>query len=79
MRCPECHGPMQNGYIPTGGGIMWFGVGDDPDRISFARGLPGTSSSFRRAKLEAYRCVKCKLVTFRYDQQVEDVRDFVHR
>ena len=79
MNCPECHTSMQEGYIPTGGGIHWFRAREDTDLFPTAEALPATSAWFRRAKLEAYRCPRCQLVTFRYGKQVEDVRDFRHR
>ncbi len=70
---------MQDGYIPTGGGIHWFLARADSNLCPIAKSLPATSAWFRRAKLEAYRCPRCQLVTFRYGKQVEDVQEFQHR
>ena len=78
MKCPECHGAMETGFIPTGGGIFWFRQRRAPDLFSFAKSLPGTSSWFRGAKLEAYRCPRCELVLFRYGKQIEDTQSFRH-
>ncbi len=70
---------MQNGFIPAGGGIHWFQHEPCTDLFPFAQALPGTSTWFRRAKLEAYRCTVCQLVLFRYGKQVYDTDDFKHR
>ena len=70
---------MQEGYIPTGGGIFWFRAREGTELFPMANALPATSSWFRRAKLEAYRCPRCQLVTFRYGKQVEETRDLQHR
>ena len=78
MQCPQCHTAMQNGYIPTGGGINWFRHRES-DLFPFAVALPGTSSWFRKAKLEAYRCSRCELIIFRYGKQVDDEQGFQHR
>ncbi len=72
LRCPQCGVRMRHGYIPTGGGILWFDHPHRPGILPFARALAGTSSWFRRAKLEAYHCPTCQLVTFRYGRNVED-------
>ncbi len=79
MNCPQCHTTMQNGYIPTGGGIFWFGHQSGSDLFPMARALPGTSTWLRRAKLEAYHCTRCNLVTFRYGRQVDETETFRHR
>ena len=78
MQCPQCHTTMENGYIPTGGGINWFRH-REAGLFPFAVALPGTSSWFRKAKLEAYRCVRCELVVIRYGKQVDDTHGFKHR
>ncbi|MAE66338.1 MAG: hypothetical protein CMJ18_18870 [Phycisphaeraceae bacterium] len=79
MKCPECGAPMQNGFIPAGGGISWFDRLSADQVIGFAKSLPGTSAWFRRARLEAYRCTRCRLVTFRYGRQVDDPKSFEHK
>ena len=79
MNCPQCHSSMQDGFIPAGGGIFWFRREPDPQLFAFAKALPGTSSWFRRAKLEAYRCPRCELVLFRYGKQVPDPKTFTHK
>lgn len=79
MKYPGCHATMQNGYIPTGGGIFWFRHNAGSELLPFAKVLPGTSSWFRWAKLEAYHCSKCHLVMFRYGKQVEQTGGFEHR
>ena len=79
MICPECHSRMQNGYIPTSGGIVWFRKEEREGMFPFAKALRGTSSWFRRAKLEAYHCKGCELVLFRYGRTVEDPQRFQHQ
>jgi ribosomal protein S27AE len=72
LSCPQCGVRMSHGYIPTGGGIFWFDHPHQPGIVPFARALEGTSAWYRRAKLEAYHCPRCHLVTFRYGQTVPD-------
>lgn len=72
LRCPQCGTAMRSGYIPTGGGIFWFDHPHRPGLVPFAKALEGTSTWFRRARLEAYHCPKCRLVTFRYGRTVAD-------
>ncbi|MCC7145435.1 MAG: hypothetical protein IT443_03240 [Phycisphaeraceae bacterium] len=75
MKCPECGTKMLEGFIPTHGGVYWFTKGERHGFLSFARALPGTTSWFRLAKMEAYRCPSCRLVTFRYGQTYKDPAD----
>ncbi|MEX0777647.1 MAG: PF20097 family protein [Phycisphaeraceae bacterium] len=79
MRCPECHTTMQNGFIPTGGGMFWFRKDQPLGSVEFATDVPGTFTWMRRAKLEAYRCPRCSLITFRYGKQVQTPESFEHR
>lgn len=72
MKCPECQSKMQEGFIPTGGGIFWFRKNQPHGTLEFAQYLPGTFTWMRRAKLEAYRCPRCRLVLFRYGQHVPE-------
>lgn len=60
---------MEEGYIPTGGGMHWFRKREGSS-VDFAEALPGTFTWFRRVRLPAWRCKKCKIITFRYGEEV---------
>jgi hypothetical protein len=74
MKCPECHAAMEEGTIPTGGGMFWYRKRQPSGLNVFAKALPGTFAWFRRARLEAYHCARCRFVLFRYGQQVDENR-----
>ena len=81
MKCPQCCLVMEDGYIPTAGGLFWFRKGQrlTGAAVEFAKRLPGTFTWFRRAKLEAYHCPRCQFVLFRYGKHVEEPKQFQHR
>lgn len=70
MRCPKCHSTMASGFIPTGGGLSWFRRSDGPS-TDFAQHVPGTFAILRRARLPAWRCVRCQLIIFEYGHDVQ--------
>jgi len=70
IRCPECHSLMEEGFIPTGGGLHWFRKPDAGPQ-DFAEAIPGTHAWLRRARLAAWRCRKCHLITFRYGRAID--------
>jgi hypothetical protein len=67
-RCPRCGAEMTEGYIPAPAGIPWRDRDDPIGMPTITSGLPGTSSLLKRAKLHAYRCPACSIVTFKYAQ-----------
>ncbi len=72
MLCPKCHNKMQEGFVPTGGGMFWFRKGQPHGSVEFARYLPGTFTWERRHKLPAYHCPGCQLVMFRYGKHAPE-------
>lgn len=80
-RCPQCNALMEEGYIPTGGGMHWYRRRDG-STSDFAESLPGTFSWDRRSRLPAWRCKKCHIVAFRYGhgitKHVEDQKSAEH-
>ncbi|MEX0653130.1 MAG: PF20097 family protein [Phycisphaeraceae bacterium] len=75
-RCPQCHAQMEEGYIPTAGGLHWYRRRESSG-LDFAEALPGTFSWDRRTRLPAWRCKRCHLIAFRYGQGV--ARDLENR
>lgn len=74
-RCPHCHALMEDGFIPTAGGLHWYRRRESAG-MDFAEALPGTFSWDRRTRLPAWRCKKCHIIAFRYGhglaRQLED-------
>lgn len=70
MECPTCKSIMEDGYIPIVGGIHWRRKGQRVGLPSMLTGLPGTVwwNPFRRPKLPAYHCPKCKIIIFVYGE-----------
>ncbi|MFP4145817.1 MAG: PF20097 family protein [Phycisphaeraceae bacterium] len=66
VRCPTCHARMEEGFVPTGGGMQWYRKRDGG--VAFAESLPGTITWLRRARLPAWRCRKCQYVLLRYGE-----------
>lgn len=65
LRCPQCQGMMQTGFLPVSGG-MHFIRGDGRSASHFAEGLPGTHAIMRTNRLLAWRCKSCQFVVLRY-------------
>ena len=66
LACPKCGAPMTEGYMPTVGGVSWRDR-DDPIGIpSMFTGLKGTTFWIKRPALHAYRCERCRIITFKY-------------
>jgi hypothetical protein len=66
MTCPVCAVAMDTGYIVPFGGIHWR-VSDQPIGLPTALGgLPGTVGWKGRPCLQAFRCRKCDIVTFKH-------------
>lgn len=78
LRCPQCHGPMEEGCVPAANGLLWVRgrmIGEN----AMAEDLPGTHAVMRPNRLEAWRCRKCQLVTFRYGKPLEARGDVQRR
>lgn len=69
MDCPQCREEMIEGYMPMGFGMHWRKI-DHPVGIpNIFSVLPGTIFWFKRPKLHAYHCAKCRIVTFKYGKK----------
>jgi hypothetical protein len=69
LNCPQCNENMIEGYMPMGFGIHWRRI-DHPVGIpNIFSVLPGTIFWFKRPKLHAYHCERCKIVTFQYGKE----------
>ena len=64
--CPNCHQEMREGYIPVMGAIPWRSMDEPVGLPTIFSGLPGTIFWFRRPKLHAFHCKKCRIVIFKY-------------
>lgn len=67
--CPLCGSKMEKGFIGVWRGIFW----SDKKRaviwkLPFGKDMLTRSSGWAAPMLEAYRCKKCKLVTFKYGE-----------
>lgn len=71
MRCPQCRGHMDEGYMSTGGGLNWFRRLESSN-VDFAEGIPGTFTWFRWHRLKAYRCRACQIILFHYGDRVRE-------
>jgi hypothetical protein len=69
IRCPQCHSPMEEGCLPVAGGMHW--VRGRGQAKTLTENIPGTHAVMRTNRLEAWRCRKCQLVTFRYGRSIE--------
>ncbi len=68
VHCPKCNEHMAEGYLPMGFGIHWRNI-DQPIGLPTIFGaLPGTLFLFKRPKLHAYHCTRCKIVIFQYNK-----------
>ena len=74
MRCPCCGGPVEEGSLPVSGGLLWV-RGHSEDSGAFAEDIPGTHAVLRTNRLEAWRCRKCFLISFRYGRPLESRPD----
>lgn len=69
VHCPKCSEQMKEGYLPMGFGIHWRNI-DQPMGLPTIFGvLPGTVFWFKRPKLHAYHCTRCKIVLFQYGNE----------
>jgi hypothetical protein len=64
-KCPECGGEMEKGFLVTNRPLRW----DTRPHMHIARGELLTPV-LDMVNLEAYRCTKCRLVVFRYEEHV---------
>ena len=65
--CPKCSKEMDEGYMPTVGGVSWRDK-DEPIGIpTIFNGLRGTTFWVKRPLLHAFHCKKCGIITFKYD------------
>jgi hypothetical protein len=71
MKCPECGGEMEDGYIPLLRGIHWREKGEPIGLAPAWGGLPETGVVWSRKKLQAFRCRNCELVCFQYGSQAK--------
>jgi len=66
INCPECNRTMEEGYIPSVGGISWRDIDESMGIPTILSGLPGTIYWLKRPKLHAFRCRECKVVLFKH-------------
>jgi hypothetical protein len=64
--CPRCRAPMTEGYLPLLAGIHWRDTGQPVGMPHALAGLPGTTGWRERARVHAFRCPSCAIVTFQY-------------
>ena len=69
VQCPECNEKMTEGYLPMGLGVTWRNINQPVGIPTIFSGLQGTVLWFKRPKLHAYRCKKCKIVIFKYGKR----------
>jgi hypothetical protein len=69
-KCPECDAEMEKGYVNSQRQLFWdtemhegiFQIAGGERLIPIGLGIKN---------LEAYRCVKCRLILFRYGKKTE--------
>lgn len=66
LSCPKCGAPMTEGYMPTVGGVSWRDREDPIGIPTMFTGLEGTTFWIKRPALHAYRCGRCRIITFKY-------------
>lgn len=71
--CPRCRAPMAEGYLPLLAGIHWRDAGQPVGLPHALAGLPGTTGWRARARLHAYRCPSCAIMTFQYARTAQGV------
>ena len=67
MRCPECNALFEEGLLPVSDGLHWV-RGRSQGSAGMAEDVPGTHAVMRPNRMQAWRCRKCKLITFRYGE-----------
>ena len=70
LRCPACSGPMEEGNLPVSEGLIWVRAHGE-DSGTFAENIAGTHAVLRANRMEAWRCRKCLLITFRYGRPLK--------
>ncbi|QDU34780.1 hypothetical protein KS4_28550 [Poriferisphaera corsica] len=70
VRCPECHGIMEEGCLPVTQGLTWI-KGRNAEGNHFAESLPGTHAVMRPNHIMGWRCRKCRVITFKYGKSLE--------
>lgn len=69
VMCPKCGEKMNEGYLPTVGGVCWRNI-DEPVGIpTILSGLPGTTFWVKRPKLHGLHCNQCRIITFKYGRK----------
>jgi hypothetical protein len=79
VRCPKCGGEMERGYLPVGmKGLLWSTKKHKWGASSLwqesVENLIGNKLRFYMVNVEAYRCVKCKLLLAYYGKIEEQAR-----
>ncbi len=74
IRCPECRGWMNPGYVAVSQGLNWMRRAEGSFN-DFAETIPGTHAVLRPNRLPAWRCTACNLVTFRFGHDVHRQQD----
>jgi hypothetical protein len=69
--CPRCRSPMAEGYLPLLAGIHWRERGQPVGMPHALAGLPGTTGWRERARVHAFRCPSCAIVTFQYGHSAQ--------
>ena len=70
VRCPQCHGIMEEGCLPITQGLTWI-IGREGEGRKFAENLPGTHAVMRPNHIIGWRCRRCQLITFKYGKSLE--------
>ncbi len=67
LKCPECSGVMEPGYLTTGAWLYWRRWDDRSLLVRFSDRLMKTLPSFVGTnRLPGFRCSQCEVVVFRY-------------
>ena len=67
--CPRCGSKMNEGYMPTIGGVSWRDRNEAVGIPTIFSGLPGTTFWVKRPMLHAFHCEKCNIITFKYGKK----------
>lgn len=67
-KCPKCGGELEKGFLNSHSSLWWdtkpHKVMQDGEQLT-----PSLNWRWSIQNLEAYRCKKCKLIMFEYEEQ----------
>ena len=66
LACPKCGLEMNEGYMPTVGGVSWRDRDESIGIPTILNGLPGTTFWVKRPLLHGFHCKSCEIITFKY-------------